>query len=381
MRPADETRTCRPTEAVISLDALTSNLRTFRSLATPADIMAVVKADAYGHGAVECAKRLIEEGVSYLAVATCGEAVELRRSGIEADIVILGSIFVGEGAVAVEFGLEPMVCSREVAEHLNEAGRRKNKAVNIHVKIDTGMSRLGIDASEASEFADLLNGLPYLHVKGIMTHFSVADDAARDRVTVAQIELFDECVEAFRRAGHDPAFTHMANSPGALAHSSSRRNIVRIGGGLYGLLDDIMRGHPALPDLQPAMALRSAIAGIRSIGPGTGVGYGHTFIAKRPTRLAQVPIGYADGYPRSLSNKGFALIRGKKAPVAGIVSMDWTLFDITDIPEAATDDEVILIGKSGKRSISAADLAGLAGTIGYEITCGISERVPRRYIP
>lgn len=381
MTPADENRTFRPTEAFISLDALTFNLETFRSLVAPAEIMAVVKADAYGHGAVECSKRLVEEGVSNLAVATCGEAIELRLSGIKADIVVLGSVFPGEGAAIVEFALEPMVCSREAAEHINDAARQKNKTVNIHVKVDTGMSRLGIDASKASEFADLLNGLPYLQVKGIMTHFPAADDPAKDHFTNTQIELFDQCIDAFREAGHIPTFTHLANSPGALAHGSSRRNIVRIGGGLYGLLDDIMRGHHSMPRLKPVMALRSAITGIRDIAPGTGVGYGLTFTAQRPTRLAQVPIGYADGYPRNLSNKGCALIRGEKAPVAGIVSMDWTIFDVTDIPDASVGDEVVLIGSSGDRSISSADLAGLAGTIGYEITCGISKRVPRRYAP
>jgi alanine racemase len=381
LTPADEIRTFRPTEAVISLDALACNLETFRSLVATAEIMAVVKADAYGHGAVKCSKRLVEEGVSNLAVATCGEAIELRLSGIEADIVVLGSIFPGEEAAIVEFALEPMVCSREAAEHINDAARRKGKTVNIHVKVDTGMSRLGIDASEVSYFANFLNGLSHLRVKGIMTHFPVADDPAKDDFTNAQIELFDQCIDAFRKAGHTPNFTHLANSPGALAHRSSRRNIVRIGGGLYGLLDDIMQGHHSLPRLKPVMALRSAITGIRDIGPGTGVGYGLTFIAQRPTRLAQVPIGYADGYPRGLSNKGFALIRGERARVAGIVSMDWTIFDVTDIPDASVGDEVILIGSSGEHSITSADLAGLAGTIGYEITCGISKRVPRRYVP
>jgi alanine racemase len=343
--------------------------------------MAVVKADAYGHGAVECSKRLVAEGVESLAVALAEEAVELRGSAIDSDIVVLGSFFPGQEAAFIQHKLEPVIYQRHTAALLNDAAAAAGVVVDIHIKIDTGMSRLGIDAADASDFADLLAKMHNLRVKGMMTHFPSADDPAQDHFTRAQIELFDRCCEAFTVRGHSPRFFDLANSPGALAHPASRKNLIRLGGGLYGLLDDIMRSHPALPRLEPVMSLRSAIANLRDVPAGTSVGYGRTFVTGRASKLAAVPIGYADGFPRGLSNKGAGLIRGQIAPVAGIVSMDWTVFDVTDIAGVEIGDEVVLIGRSGDRSISAADIAGNVDTIGYEITCGISGRVPRRYLP
>ncbi|QQS33404.1 MAG: alanine racemase [Acidobacteriota bacterium] len=372
--------TNRPTEAVIDLGALSRNLSTLRNIAGDSAILAVVKADAYGHGAAPCSARLEKEGISSFGVAMIEEALELRNSGISGDIVILGSIFHGQEEAVLQHRLEPMLCSRRTAESLNSAAISAGKVADIHVKVDTGMSRIGIDATDAADFAAYLKGLTGLRVKGIMSHFPAADDPQNDDFTVSQIEMFDDCCRSFTAAGHHPEVFDIANSPGTLAHSGSRKNMVRLGGGLYGLLDDIMRGHSALPDLEHVMSLRSEIAHVRQVDAGTTVGYGRSFTTERPTRLAAVPIGYADGYPRGLSNRGSALIRGQKAKVAGIVSMDWTIFDVTDIADAAIGDEVLLIGNSEGLSVTAADIAGLCGTIGYEITCGVSQRVPKRYI-
>ncbi|MBX3292857.1 MAG: alanine racemase [Acidobacteria bacterium] len=373
--------TNRPTEAVIDLGALSRNLAALRGIVADGSIMAVVKADAYGHGAASCALRLTEDNIGSFGVAIIEEAVELREAGISGDIVVLGSIFHGQEEAVLRYRLEPMICSRGTAESLNSAAISAGRIADIHIKVDTGMSRLGIDTADAADFAAFLKGLTGLRVKGIMSHFPAADDPKNDDFTVSQIEMFDACCRSFTSVGHRPEILGIANSPGALAHPGSRKNMVRMGGGLYGLLDDIMRGHSALPDLEHVMTLRSEIAHIRQIDAGTTVGYGRSFTATRSTRLAAVPIGYADGYPRRLSNCGNAIIRGQKAPVAGIVSMDWTIFDVTEVADAAVGDEVLLIGNSEGLSITAAEIAGLCGTIGYEITCGISDRVPRRYVP
>lgn len=370
--------TNRPTEAVIDLGALSRNLAKLRGMVGDCSIMAVVKANAYGHGASSCALRLAEDNIGSFGVALVEEAIELREAGISADIVILGSIFHGQEEAVLRHRLEPMICSRGLAESLNNKAISTGRVIDIHVKVDTGMSRLGIDATDAADFAAYLKDLKALRVKGIMTHFPAADDPLNDDFTLSQIELFDACCRSFTAADHMPEIFDIANSPGALAHPKSRNNMVRLGGGLYGLLDDIMRGHSSLPDLEHVMTLRSEIAHIRRIEAGTTVGYGRSFTAERATVLAAVPIGYADGYPRGLSNCGNAIIRGQKAPVAGIVSMDWTIFDVTDVADAAVGDDVLLIGSSEGFSVSAADIAGLCGTIGYEITCGISSRVPRR---
>lgn len=366
---------------MIDLDAMSRNLAAFRSIVGDTSVMAVVKANAYGHGATACSKRLVAEGVDSLAVALVEEAVELREAAIDSDIVVLGSFFPGQEGSIIRHNLEPVIYQKHTAAALNDAAATAGVVVDIHVKIDTGMSRLGIDASDAEDFAEFLVNLRNLRVKGVMTHFPAADDVAQDDLTRAQIELFDNCCKAFTGRGHSPRYFDLANSPGALAHPSSRKDLIRLGGGLYGLLDDIMRGHRALPLLEPVMSLRSKVAHLRDVPEGTAVGYGRTFVAKRASKLAAVPIGYADGFPRGLSNKGSALIRGRPAPVAGIVSMDWTVFDVTEISDVEVGDDVILIGRSGDRSISAAEIAGTIDTIGYEITCGISGRVPRRYYP
>jgi alanine racemase len=263
---------------------------------------------------------------------------------------------------------------------LNSYAKGTGRILDVHIKVDTGMGRVGVRWERVGGVISLLSELSNLRVTGLLTHFASADDPSEDEFTALQIARFENVVEQFRAAGHEPQFLDLANSPGAIMHPRSRGNMVRLGGALFGLLDDILPEDAARPELRPVMSLRSRIANIKEVPAGETLGYGRTFKTARDSRIALVPVGYADGYPRGLSSKGEACVRGMKAPIVGRVSMDWTLFDVTDIPDAAVDDEVTLIGTDGSSSVSAAGIARLVDTIGYEITCGIGPRVPRVFI-
>lgn len=366
----------RPTAALIDLDALAFNFqRSKQFIGSDLKYMAVVKADAYGHGAVECAKRLEQVGVDWFGVAIPEEGVELREAGITTPILCLGSFWPGQERSLFESSLTPVIFNIAAAESLNGYARERSVSIEIHVKIDTGMGRVGVRFENAAEFAKSVKSLDHLSVTGIMTHFASAEDPTEIDFTSLQIERFNSAVEAFRTAGHDPKWLDLANSPGAIAHPDSRGNLVRLGGALYGLLDDIMPADTPSPVLTPVLSLRSKIADIKSVPAGETLGYGRSFTTDRDSKIALVPIGYADGYPRGLSNVSRVAINGTFSPVVGRISMDWTLVDVTDSPRAKIGDDVILIGEG----ITAAELARSVDTIGYEITCGISPRVPRIY--
>lgn len=363
----------RPTAAIIDLDTLAANFRSTKEfVGSDLAYMAVVKANAYGHGAVECARRLAIEGVAWLGVALPEEGVELREAGISLPILCLGSFWYGQERLLAEYDLTPVVYSLDAARSLNSIGHK----FDIHVKIDTGMGRVGIPCRSAEEFASGLLGLHNLKVTGLLTHFAAAEDRSQDDFTFAQIERFDAACKTFESAGHNPEYFDLANSPAAIAHPRARGNLVRLGGALYGLLADIMPADLSVPELHPVLSLTSRVSYIRNVPAGESLGYGRSFVTTRDSRIALVPIGYADGYPRALSNIGAAMIEGQTAPLVGKVSMDWTLFDVTDIGAAAVDSKITLVGDG----IAAADLAGKCGTIGYEITCGLTSRVPRVYI-
>lgn len=367
----------RPTHAYIDLDALAFNFRSAKQfIGTDLAYMAVVKADAYGHGALQCALRLEAEGVDWFGVAIPEEGVELRIGGIMAPILCLGSFWPGQEEQLATHNLTPAVYSLNTAGTLNSYAEANGLTFNIHVKIDTGMGRVGMAYTDAQAFANSLNALRSLRVSGLLTHFASAEDPKQNEFTNTQIERFASACEAFRGAGHAPTVIDLANSPAAIAHPAARGNMVRLGGALYGLLDDIMPNATEMPALKPVLSLRSRIAQIRDVPAGESLGYGRTFFTKRDSRIAVVPIGYADGYPRALSNIGTASVNGRSVPVVGRISMDWTLFDVTDVEGVAIDTEITLIGEG----VSAADIAGLTGTIGYEITCGLTKRVPRVYL-
>lgn len=370
----------RPTWAEINLDNLAFNFHSAkRFIGAGTKVMAVVKADAYGHGAIECAKRLETEGVDWFGVALPEEGVELRKAGIRKLILCLGGFWDGQEAVALNYGLTPVIFQIEKAAVLNSAAERRGTDVSIHVKIDTGMGRVGVRFDQVSDFADQLKAMSHLRLEGLMTHFAAADDLAQTEFTHLQIERFNTAVATFREKGFTPAYFDLANSPGAVAHPSSRSNLVRLGGILYGLGGDVLPGGIEKPELKPVMSLRTRIANLKTVPAGETIGYGRTFTTNTESKIATIPIGYQDGYSRTLSNNGRAIVRGVYAPVVGRVSMDWTTLDVTGVEGAQLGDEVILIGEDNGLQIRAEDLARATNTISYEITCGINRRVPRLY--
>ena len=368
----------RPTIAQIDREALAHNFHISKQfIGTDLRYMAVVKANAYGHGAAECARRLEKEGVDWFGVALPEEGVELRKAGIAKPILCLGSFWPGQEVTLLVHDLTPVIFDESSAASLNKVAAAAGKVRDIHIKIDTGMGRAGIRHENAKTFAEQLRKFTNLNVSGILTHFASAEDAASDEFTNAQIARFNKAIAEFEAAGHSPTIFDLANSPGAFRHANARGNMVRLGGALYGLLDDILPDAAERPILKPVLSLRSRVAQVKNISKGESLGYGRTFTTKRDSLIALVPIGYADGYPRGLSNKGRAIVNGSVVPVVGRVSMDWTLLDVTDVSNVKVNDDVVFIGSDGTNEIAAGDLARELGTIGYEITCGISGRVPR----
>lgn len=368
----------RPTWATIDLDALAFNFRSIKNFigdATP--VMAVVKADAYGHGAVECAHRLSAEGTDWFGVAMPEEGLELRKAGITNPILCFGN-WPGQESMMLEYDLTPVVYQIDRAAGFNEAAKSANKKQATHIKIDTGMGRIGIRPENLSRFISDLKAFDNIEVEGLMTHFASADEVVSP-FTDEQMRLFSQAVDLFIAEGIRPKYLDMANSPGAVVHPESRGTLVRIGGLLYGLGGDVLPKDFSGPELRPVMSLRSNISYLKEVPAGTTIGYGATFVTERPSKIATIPIGYHDGLPRSLSNKGAMLVNGVRCPVVGRVSMDWTTIDVTDVENVSVGSEVILIGVQGDQQITAEVMAEWAETISYEITCGISGRVPRIY--
>jgi alanine racemase len=373
-------QTGRPTWAEVDLNRLGENFRAVKSFCGDGILyMAVIKADAYGHGAIECGRRLEAEGADWFAVATLEEGVELRQAGISKPILIFGGIWPGQAREFLNFDLTPMIFTLEQAEWLNDAARAANRVANLHVKIDTGMNRVGFRPEQTADTAQYLASLHNATVEGLMTHFAVADKLSDNEFTNRQIATFSTAVETFLAAGHRPSLVDMANSPAAVAHPHSRAKLVRIGGILFGVTEDVLPEGVERPVLNPVMSVHSKIAMVKTVPNGESIGYGRTYTTKRDSLIATVPIGYNDGYDRALSNKGEMLVRGKKVSVVGRVSMDWVTLDVTDVPEAKAGDAVVVIGSDGEAGVTAEDIARKIDTISYEVTCGISSRIPRIY--
>ena len=372
--------TTRPTVAEISLDNLAYNFHSVKAFAGgDVGFMAVVKADAYGHGAVRCAVRLEEEGVDWFGVATVEEGIELREARVTTPILVLGGFWPGQEFPLLNFDLIPTIFRIDQARSIAEAARRQGAVAKVHAKIDTGMGRIGVRLEEIDAFAGELSTIDNLEIEGLMTHFAAADDLSSTDFTNHQINAFQSAVGTFLACGHSPKYIDLANSPAAIVHPLSRGNLIRIGGLLYGLGGDVLPRGVARPELRPVMSIRSKIAQIKTVKAGESVGYGRTFVATRDTVVATIPIGYHDGLPRSLSNKGYFLVNGTRAPIIGRVSMDWTTIDVTDIQDFAVGSDVMILGRSADETITAEDFAALVGTISYEITCGIGQRIPRQY--
>ncbi len=371
----------RPTWAEIDLDALASNLRVIRQTVGPdVKVMAAVKANAYGHGAVECARRLEAEGVDWFGVALPEEGVELRSAGITKPILCLGGLWKGQEAVCLHESLTPVVYRPDMIESLDRAARDHGVVADVHLKVDTGMGRLGVRSEALPEFCDTLARSQNLHLDGLMTHLAAADDPNRKDFTRTQLDRFAEAASILRERGFTPTHLHGANSAAAFAVPESRGNMVRPGATLYGFSRDVLPPNIPAPPLRPVMSVHSRIMLLKQVDKGEKLGYDCTFETTRESLIATIPIGYDDGYQRALSNRGRVIVRGKFAPVVGRVSMDLTLIDVTDVAGVSLDDQVTLLGRESELVITAEDVAELAGTISYEIACGISNRVPRVYL-
>lgn len=370
----------RPTWAEINLDNLIHNFRVTRAALGDAAIMAAVKADAYGHGAVECARALESAGADWFGVALPEEGIALRQGGITRPILCLGGFWEGQEESIIVHRLTPVVFRLDHLAALNREANKANHNVDYHLKVDTGMGRLGVQCSELEGFLNGATQFENLRLDGIMTHLASADHNDQNLFTEQQLDLFERAIEAVQSGGHSPRWIHAASSAGALAYPRARGNLVRPGGVLYGLWRDVISPSTEPLDWRPVMSLSTRIALVKTVKAGTPLGYGGTFVTTRESRIATIAIGYEDGLRRELSNRGHVIVRGLLAPIVGRVSMDLTLIDVTDVEGASINDEVAIIGSQGERRITAEEVAARIGTISYEVTCGVSNRVPRVYL-
>jgi alanine racemase len=370
--------TKRPTRILIDLGAIEHNYFKIREkLPSETKVLAVVKADAYGHGAVEVSKTLEALKCDMLGVALCEEGIELRNAGICLPIVVLSGVYSGQLEEIVEHNLTPVLFDIQLARELHNVLLSLNKTVKVHVKIDTGMGRLGLLKEEISFFFEELKTLHTLELEGVISHFAEADEEDKE-FSWEQIKRFEEAIRIIESAGTYIAMKHMANSAGIVNLPASVFNLIRPGLMLYGSYptDDFK----SKIDLAPAMSLTTAIVHLKSVPAGFPVSYGRTFITERNSLIATVPVGYGDGYLRSFSGKAEVLVKGRRAPVIGRVCMDLTMIDVTDIPEVKTGDDVVLLGRDENEEITAEELASYAGTIPYEIYCSFNRRAPRKYV-
>jgi alanine racemase len=365
------------TWAEIDLRAIRHNLKEIRRLLGPeTKLMAVVKADAYGHGAVEVSKAVLDAGADYLSVANFNEGEILRAAGIRAPILLLSESVANLADQIVEQNLTPTVYTPKLAQRLSEAAAKSGKIVPVHLKVDTGMGRVGVVDGDAQELIDYILGLKNLKIEGIFTHFAKADESEID-YTAGQIERFNRVLERLQ-SKNGKILRHAANSAATIQHQDSHYDMVRVGLCLYGLYPPNIDRR--IVDLIPALSFKTRIMYLKKISQGESLSYGATFTADQDTYIATLPVGYADGLSRSLSNRGVVLVRGQRYPIVGCVCMDLTLIDLGPQTDAQIGDEAVLIGHQGLGEISADELAALEDTINYEVVCGIGKRVPRVYI-
>jgi len=356
--------------AYIDLHALSHNLNEVKKKVGRRSIIPIVKANAYGHGLIEVSRHFLKHGVEMLGVAFKEEAIELREAGIDIPILVL---FDREDADAfIRYDLTPVVFDLKTAKGLSKEAYKHNRYLPVHIKVDTGMGRIGIDMKKAEKIITEIVGLRNIKAEGLMSHLSEAD-IMNSEFTIYQIHRFKELVESLRKKGIIFRYLHIANSAGILRFRESHLNAVRPGIMLYGY------GCEGGEDLIPVMTLKAGILHLKRVPKGTPISYGRRFITTRRSLIATLPIGYADGYNRLLSNQGEVLINGKRAPVVGRVCMDTLMVDVTDVPDVNIDSEALLIGLSGRERITAREIADKTGTIPYEILTSIGQRVKRVY--
>ncbi len=372
----------RPTYAEIDLSALKHNYQLIRSsIPQKTEILAVVKADAYGHGFMDISRELESLGVNAFGVAFLAEGIQLRKSGSDKPILLLGGVYPGQERKCIGYNLSTAVFTLEQAQALNVAAGKLFRKAQIHLKVDTGMGRLGVPYHEVPQFLVELKKLPNIALEGVISHFASADelDESGQYFTRQQGERFAWALAEIRKAGFKPRYVHIANSAAALLRDIPDCNLIRPGITMYGALPSA--DFQGKLDLKPVMRLKSRIAMLKWVDAGTTISYARRFTAGQRTLIASVPVGYADGYPRALTNRGEALVRGVRAKIAGTVCMDWTMFDVTGIEGVAVGDTVTLMGPDDAGyCIHAEELAAWADTIPYTIFCGISKRVPRVYL-
>lgn len=373
-------RKARPTWANVNLANLVHNFNVVRQLAgSEVRIMPAVKAEAYGHGSTECARALQTAGADWFGVALPEEGLVLRDSGITVPILCLGGFWDGQEEIIIAHDLTPTVFSLDHLVALDRVAGDAGRVACYHLKVDTGMGRLGVRYAELDSFLDAVAGFKNVKMDGLMTHLASADDPDQNDFTLRQISRFEVALKNVRSRGHNPFWVHQANSAGTAGYPVSRGNLVRIGGLLYGIWRDVTGIAAADLDLKPVMSLRSRITLIKRFPAGAPIGYGSTFVTKRESLIATLPIGYCDGLRRSLSNRGEVLVRGKRAGIVGRISMDLTTIDVTDIDGVCVGDEIVIFGTQGEETITTEDVARVCGTIAYEITCQLGDRVPRIY--
>lgn len=368
----------RPTWAEINLRAVQANIAALKQIIRAPRLMAVVKANAYGHGAVPVATAAIESGADWLGVATVEEGVTLRRHGITAPILVLGYVSPGQADAVLTEGLRVALFDGELGLALHRAGRRLGRKARVHLKVDTGMGRIGLQPAEVAAVGRTLAGLSHVEVEGVFTHLATADEP-ENPYTRAQLDRFEAALAELEAVGVRPAIRHVANSAGLMLHPEAHYDMVRSGIAVVGL--------PPAPGvdwpvkLTPALTWKTRVGLVKWLEAGRSVSYNCTYTTAAREQIATLPVGYADGFSRKLSNRAEVLIRGRRCPVVGVVTMDQTMVRVPDDVPVQVGDEVVLIGRQGDEEVTATELAGLAETINYEIVCGISRRVPRFYPP
>ncbi len=368
----------RPAWAEINLDHLAHNVRQFRQLIGPmTQIMAVVKADGYGHGAVPVAETALMSGASSLAVAFVEEAIDLRRAGIEAPILLLGYTDPAKFSSLVDYKLIPTIFGFDTALALSRLAVAHDVTIPLHIKIDTGMGRLGLLPEEVVEVVSRINLLPGLVTEGIFTHLAAAEEKD-ETYTRGQLQLFNRILDRCHEKRITFPLIHAANSAAAMNHPPARYNLIRLGLAMYGSYPSPEQDNTVL-QLLPVLTFKSRVILVKKVPPGTAISYGCTYRTEEESLIATVSVGYADGYSRLLSNKGQILIRGQRAPVVGNVCMDYLMANVSHIPGVRLNDEVVLYGRQGNEQVSVEEAAEKVGTINYELLCAVDKRVSRFY--
>ena len=363
----------RPTWAEINLNNLAYNFQQVKKLlASNVKVMVCVKADAYGHGLISVSKKLSSLRVDYLGVASIDEGIKLREEHINLPILVLGPILKRDIEPLVKYNLTATVCTHELAQALNNMARLRGKPIKIHIKVDTGMGRLGVLYKDALGFIKKVKGYKFINIEGVFTHLACADTDCV--LTLRQINLFKTVILRLKKEGINIPLVHAANSMGVIGFKESHFNMVRPGLAIYGLYPK----EGLNIALKPVLSLKTKIAFFKRVPPKSGISYGHKYITKRSTFIVTLPIGYGDGYPRNLSNQGSVLIKNRRFKIRATICMDQIMVDVGDLP-VKIGDEVILIGSQGKNKITAEELASLSKTIPYEIVCGLGSRIPRLY--